>query len=329
MDRSTNSRVRVFLILLVCSTVMFCAGERLSAAAYPERPISIVCGWGSGSMMDNLIRVLSRAAEKELGQPIVNENKPGASGVIAKAYVCKSKPDGYTLGTTVTATYIIQPQIGKTPYDPFKDVVDIMTFSEYNDGVAVKADAPWNSIEDVVAYAKANPGKFTYAHPGVGMMPHIVMEHFAMKEGIKWQGVPFKSGSEVNNAVLGGHTMAGVAGSSDLIPQVQAGKMKVLVIISGNRWSALPKVPTIVEKGHDFYVLSYVGIYGPKGLPEPIRAKLEQVFKNAMNDRAFQDMMKQYTIEPAYLSGKDYSAKWKALYAPMGKILNTLGLVEK
>ncbi len=303
--------------------------ESLSSETYPNRPITVVLGTAPGSMMDNLTRVISKAAEKELGQPVVVENRAGAGGVIAKTYVLKSKPDGYTLGSTVTATYIIQPQIRKAPYDPFKDVVDIMTFAEYNDGIAVKADAPWNSIEDVIAYAKANPGKFTYGHPGYGMMPHIVMEDFAMKEGIKWQQVPFKNGPEAVNACLGGHVNAAVAGSSDLIPQVQAGKLKLLVIISGNRWSAVPKVPTIVEKGHDFYVLSYVGIYGPKGLPEPIRQKLETVFKNAMKDRTFQDMLKQYTIDEAYMSGKDYSRKWKALYPAMGKTLNALGLVEK
>lgn len=204
-----------------------------------------------------------------------------------------------------------------------------MTFSEYNDGIVVRADAPWNTYEDVIAYAKTNPGKFTYGHPGYGMMPHITMEHMAMKEGIKWQQVPFKNGLEAVTACLGGHVNAAVAGSSDLIPQVKAGKMKLLIIISGNRWSATPNVPTIVEKGHDFYALSYVGIYGPKGLPEPIRQKLDKVFKNAMNDKVFQDMLKQYTIDPAYMTGKDYAEKWKSLYAPMGKLVNSLGLVEK
>jgi tripartite-type tricarboxylate transporter receptor subunit TctC len=105
--------------------------------------------------------------------------------------------------------------------------------------------------------------------------------------------------------------------------------MKLLVIISGNHWSATPKVPTIVDKGHDFYLLSYMGIYGPKGLPEPIRQKLDKAFKNAMKDRTFQDMLKQYTIDEAYMSGKEYAEAWKKLYAPMGKLVNQLGLVEK
>jgi tripartite-type tricarboxylate transporter receptor subunit TctC len=328
MNKPRGLASTLLLMLIVLATA-FWATESSSSETYPNRPITVVLGTAPGSMMDNLTRVISKAAEKELGQPVIVENRAGAGGVIAKTYVLKSKPDGYTLGSTVTNTYIVQPQMRKVPYDPFRDLVDIMTFAEYNDGIAVKADAPWNSFEDVVAYAKANPGKFTYGHPGYGMMPHITMEHIAMKEGIKWQQVPFKNGPEAVNATLGGHVNAAVAGSSDLIPQVQAGKLKLLVIISGSRWSAVPKVPTIVDKGHDFYLLSYVGIYGPKGLPEPIRQKLETAFKNAMKDRTFQDMLKQYTIDEAYMSGKEYSEKWKALYAPMGKTLNALGLVEK
>ena len=328
MNRPKSHTLKLSLVGMLLMTALW-AGEGLAADNYPSQPITIVCGWAPGSMHDTLIRVLSKAAEKELGQPIVNENKPGAGGVIAKAYVVKAKPDGYTLGTTVTATYIIQPQIRKVPYDPFKDVVDIMTYAEYNNGIVVRSDAPWNTWEDIIAYAKANPGKFTYGHPGYGMMPHITMEHIAMKEGIKWQQVPFKNGPEAVNACLGGHIDSATAGSSDLIPQVKAGKMKLLVIISGNHWSAMPKVPTIVDKGHDFYLLSYMGIYGPKGLPEPIRLKLDRAFKNAMKDRTFQDMLKQYTIDEAYMSGKDYAEAWRKLYAPMGKLVNQLGLVEK
>ncbi|HVN24476.1 MAG TPA: tripartite tricarboxylate transporter substrate binding protein [Syntrophorhabdales bacterium] len=328
MHKQTRCMLKLFFVMMLLVMSLW-AAESLAADAYPTQPITMVCGWAAGSMHDTLIRVLSRAAEKELGQPIVNENKPGAGGVIAKSYVLKAKPDGYTLGTTVTATYIVQPQIRKVPYDPFKDVVDIMTYGEYNNGIVVRSNSPWNTWEDVIAYAKANPGKFTYGHPGYGMMPHITMEHIAMVEGIKWQQVPFKNGPEAVNACLGGHIDSATAGSSDLIPLVKAGKMKMLIIISGNHWSATPKVPTIVDKGHDFYLLSYMGIYGPKGLPDPIRDKLDKVFKNAMKDRTFQDMLKQYTIDEAYMSGKDYAEKWKKLYAPMGKLVNQLGLVEK
>jgi tripartite-type tricarboxylate transporter receptor subunit TctC len=328
MFRSHNRLFKLSLLGIFLVTALF-AKQGLPAEIYPDKPIALVNGWQAGGMHDNLSRLLSRAAEKELGQPIINENKTGGAGVIAKSFVLKSKPDGYTLGTTITATYIVQPQIRKTPYNPFTDITDIMTFAKYNNGLCVRTDSPWNTIEDVLAYSKKNPGKFTYAHPGVGMMPHIVLEQYTMKEGVKWTGVPFKGGPEGVSAALGGHTDSVVMGTGDLIPQIKAGKLKLLLIISGTRWPEVPNVPTILEKGHDLYVLSYMGIYGPKGLPEPVRQKVETVFKNATKDPAYQDMLKQYYIEGAFLPGKEYSEKWKAMYAPMGKILNTLGLVEK
>jgi len=328
MFRSKNHVLTLCLLAMFLVAGLF-TREVLCEEVYPDRPITLINGWQAGGMHDNLSRLLSRAAEKELGQPIINENKTGAAGVIAKAFVLKSKPDGYTLGTTITATYIVQPQIRKAPYNPFTDVTDIMTFAKYNNGICVRTDSQWNTIEDVIAYSKKNPGKFTYAHPGVGMMPHIVLEQYTTEEGIKWAGIPFKGGPDAVNAAIGGHVDSVVMGTGDLIPQIKAGKLRLLLIISENRWPEVPNAPTILEKGHKFYMLSYMGIYGPKGLPEPIRQKLERVFKNAMKDRSFQEMLKQYYIEEAFLPGKEYSEKWKAMYAPMGKILNTLGLVEK
>ena len=317
-----------FLLATFLLTVLFTSGG-FSSEVYPSRPITMIFGFSAGSMPDVLIRILSRAAEKELGQPIINENKPGGSGVIAANFIAKAKPDGYTLGTTKTGTYTIQPQIAKVPYDPFKDFTPIMTYAKFNDGVCVRADAPWNTIEDVVEYAKKNPNKFTYGHPGYGMSPHLVMEYFAMKNGMKWQQVPFKSGAEATNACLGHHVDACVAGSADLIPSVKAGKLKMVFIISGDRFAETPNVPTILEKGHDVYMLSYMSIEGPKGLPEPIRRKLDLAFKNAIKDATFQQMLKQYSIEEAYLTGEEYEKKWKAMYPEMGKMVKALGLGEK
>jgi len=272
---------------------------------------------------------MATKAEKILGQPFIVTNNGGGGSSVATGIVAKKPADGYTILGGASSGLVRLPHMQTVPYK-YEDFVPIMHFATPElTPVVAKSTSPWKTFKELVDYAKKNPGKFTYAHPGFGMIPHIVMEYFAMKEGIKWQQVPFKSGVEVNNAVLGGHTNAGVAGSSDLIPQVQAGKMKLLIIISGNRWSATPKVQTIVEKGHDFYLLSYVGIYGPKGLPDPIREKLDKVFKNAMKDPAFQDMLKKYTIDEAYMSGKDYTKKWQSLYGPMGKIVTQLGLVEK
>lgn len=327
MDRQVGHLTRVPAICILLLAVVG-VGSAFPSEIYPSRPITMICGWGAGGMMDLSIRALCKASEKELGQPIIVENKAGAAGVIAKTYVAKAKPDGYTAGVTVTSTYIMQPHIRKTSYDPLSDITDIMTYARYVTGFAVRSDAPWNSIEDVIAYAKKNPGKFTYAHGGVGTTQHITMEWIAIKQGIKWTQVPFKSGPEAVAAALGGHTDGVTQGPADVLPHIKAGKLKMLLALNEARWPELPNVPTVLEK-FQFSILSYLGIYGPKGLPEPIRQKLENVFKNAMKDSSFIETLRQFQVEEAYLSGKDYSAKWRSQYQEMGKLLNTLGLVEK
>lgn len=307
----------------------FVAEKAFSAEPYPTRPVTIICGWGAGGMMDLSVRALGKAAEKELGQPVIVENKAGAAGVIAKTYVSKSKPDGYTLGVSVTSTYTIQPQMRKTSYDPLTDFTDIMAYARYAIGFAVRADAPWNTFEEVIAYARKNPGKFTYAHGGVGSMQHICMEQIALKEGMKWTQVPFKSGPEAVTAALGGHTDGVAQGPADIVPHMKAGKLKMLLALNEKRWPEVPNIPTVFERGYDFGVISYLFIYGPKAIPEPIRQKIETTLKNAMKDRSFTETLKQFQVEEAYLSGKEYTAKWKSQYDEMGKALKALGLVEQ
>jgi len=303
-------------------------GSASAQESYPSRPITMVV-WSTAGMGDTVTRVLCKNAEKELGQPILIETKPGAAGAIGINYVVQSKPDGYTIGMAVTSNYIVNPHIRKLSYDTLTAITDILAVCKYNFGLAVRADSPWNTYEDVVAYARANPGKFTYACAGVGVIQHITMERIAMKDGIKWQVVPFKSGGEAVMACLGGHTDAVVQGSVDEVPHLKAGKLKMLLSIDGAKWPDAPNAPTILEKGYGFTAMSYITYLGPKGIPEPIRQKLEGAFKKAMEDRSFEEVMKQYNVQQTYMSGKEYSALWRSQYDEMGKVVKALGLVEK
>jgi len=326
---TTRGLSKVFLIVILLITAFF-VKNGFSLEPFPNMPITIVNGFAAGGSLDICVRALSKVAEKELGQPIINENRPGAAGVIAKAYVCKLKPDGYTLGVTASSTFIIQPHLRKTPYNPFTDVTEIMAFLVYPYGLSVKADAPWNGFEEAIAYARKNPGKFTYTHTGIGVTQHIFMERLAKKEGVKMTQVPFKTTGEAITAVLGGHADGTIQGSNDVIPHIKAGKLKLLLSFSDKRWIAVPHVPCVLEKGYDFYCLSINSIYGPKGIPEHIRQKLDSAFKKAMEDPSFIDLVKnQLYIEPHYWSGKEYSDLWRSQYDEMGKVIKELGLAEK
>ena len=311
----------LFIAILIIGSVW-------AQGSFPSRPITMVV-WSTAGMGDTVTRVMCKNAEKDLGQPIIIETKPGAAGAIGINYVVQSKPDGYTLGMAVTSNYIINPHIRKLSYDTLTSITDILAVCKYNFGLAVRADAPWNTYEEVIAYAKKNPEKFTYACAGIGVTQHITMERIAMKEGIKWTAVPFKSGGEAVIACLGGHTDAVAQGSIDEVPHIKAGKLKMLLSLDGSRWPDVPNAPTITEKGYNFTAMSYISYLGPKGIPDPIRQRLENAFKKAIEDPSFTEVMNQFNVQSTFMSGKEYSALWRSQYDEMGKMVKTLGLVEK
>ncbi|MEI9475206.1 MAG: tripartite tricarboxylate transporter substrate binding protein [Deltaproteobacteria bacterium] len=319
--------IKVFVIVIFLSLIFFNTNG-LSQELFPNRPIVLV-EWSSGGMGDNVTRVLCSAAEKELGKPFIIDHRPGAGGALAVNYVLKSKPDGYTIGRTTTGIHWILPHMRKMPYDPLTELTDIMAFCKYNFGLCVRADAPWNTYEDVLEYARKNPGKFTYACAGVGVTQHICMERIAMKEGIKWTMVPFKSGAESTMAVLGAHTDAVVQGSVDVTSYIKTGKLKMLLVLNDSRWPDFSNVPHILEKGYNFSAVSYLSFYGPKGMPEPLRQKLEDVLKNAMKAPSFMEMVDKFKLEASFVSGREFSVVWRSGYDEMGKVIKAMGLSEK
>jgi tripartite-type tricarboxylate transporter receptor subunit TctC len=278
-------------------------------------------------MADTMTRLICKVAEKDLGQPILCENRAGAGGVVGVSYVLKSKPDGYILGASTNGPFTISPHMEKVPYNPLTDVTGIMVYFKYTHALCVRADAPWNTFEEVLAYAKQNPGKFTYGSAGVGVPQQIVMERIAMKEGIKWSYVPFKSGAEPVIACLGGHIHAATQGPADVVSHIEAGKLKLLLPLNDVRWPIAPKVPAVSEK-YGFFGFSVQGVYGPKGMPEHIREKLENVFKKAMNDPSYVEAAKALNVVVTYMSGKDFEKICKSEHEAMGKVIRAMGLAK-
>ena len=325
---SKKKLLKVLFTVPFLITVLF-IGEGLSKETYPERPVTVIVPWGAGGMTDSVTRAICKAVEKELGQSVIVENKAGGSGVIGLNYVLKSKPDGYTLVITTSSAYFMVPHTHGVPYTPKTDIVDIVPICKFDHGIAVRTDSPWKTYEDVLKYAKENPGKFTYSCAGVGVTQHIAMERISIKEGIKWTMVPFKSGAEAVTALLGGHTDATAQGSLELLPSINAGKLKLLLSLNDFRWKSVPDAPMILERGYDFYAWSFISVLGPKGLPEPIRQRLEDAFNKAKKDPSFVEVMNQFKIEASSMSGKEHGVFWRSKYDEMGKIVETLGLKGK
>lgn len=314
----------VFIVILLVTGLFIC--NCLSQETYPNRSITMVLPW-AGGMSEVMMRALCKVAEKELGQPIIMEPKTGAGGAIGMNYLSKAKPDGYTLGVATTNVLIIQPHMQEVPHNVFTDFTDILVIYKSNLGLSVRADSPWNTFEDLIAYARKNPGKFKYGTTGVGVSQHICMEQIAMKEKIKWTAIPFKGEGESIAACLGGHTDACTQSALATSDHIKSGKMRLLLSLTDSRWPEYRNVPHILEKGYDFIAVSYLAVHGPGGLPESLRQKLESVFRRAKKDPSILEFAEKFQVTLVDMGGKEYSALWKTkYYDEMGKVIKALGI---
>lgn len=275
------------------------------AQDFPARPVTLIVPWPAGGTTDVGMRALASATEKHLGQPIVIENRPGGSGTLGPGQMAATaKPDGYTIAQ-IPITVFRFPFMTKTTFDPSTDFTYIIAVSGYTFGVVVRDDAPWKTFQDLVAEAKANPGKINYGTPGAGTSLHITMEQIAKQQGLKWTHVPFKGNAEAMNALLGGHIHA-VADSSGWAQLVNSGRFRLLVTWGAARTKNWPNVPTLRDIGIDMVSNSPFGIAGPKGMDAKVVKVLHDAFKKGLEEPSYAAAMAQLDQELFYLGSEDY-----------------------
>jgi tripartite-type tricarboxylate transporter receptor subunit TctC len=319
---------RRHLVALALVALALLAPATAFAQAYPTKPITMVVPWPAGGSTDVVMRTISEAASKHLGQPIVIDNKPGASGTLGPAVVAaNAKPDGYTLAQ-MPITVMRLPLMHKQAWDALKDFTYIVHLTGYTFGITTKGDGQFKTWAEVVAYAKANPGKVTYATPGAGTSLHIGMEQIAAKAGIQLTHVPFKGGAETNAAVLGGHTTL-QADSTGWKPLVDAGLLRLLAIWTGERSKNWPNAPTLKELGYPFVFDSPFGIAGPKGMDAAVVQKLHDAFKKALEEKSVIDMMAKYDMVPRYIDTVGYRKAVAEVIANEKAALEKIGLAKK
>ena len=298
------------------------------AQTYPSKPITMIVPWPAGGSSDIAMRAIAEAMAKILGQPMVVDNKPGASGTLGPATMAATaKPDGYTLSQMAISVVRI-PIMQKTSFDTLKDFTYISQLTGYTFGITTKADSAFKSWADVVKFAKENPGKVTYATPGAGTSLHIGMEMIAAMDGIKLTQVPFKGAAETNAAVLGGHTTL-QADSSGWKPLVDGGQLKLLAIWTADRSAVWKDAPTLKELGYPFVLDSPFGVAGPKGMDPAIVKTLDEAFKKAMAEPSVMEALKKFDMFPRYLDTAAYQKSIIDLVRDEGKALTELGLAKK
>ena len=246
----------------LAAALLMAAGSALGQV-FPSRTITLVCPWPPGGSTDTHLRKFAEVASKYVGQNIVVENKPGGGGMLGPGVMAKTqKPDGYTLSQLPVGAFRI-PHMQKVDWDPLKDFTYIIGLTGYTFGLVVKSDTQFKTLKEVIDYAKANPGKFSYGSTGTGTSPHLLIEELGGKVGAQFLHVPFKGNADSTQAILGGHVMA-QSDATGWARHVEAGTFRLLVTFGEQRtkWNA----PTAKELGIDIVSYSPYGIVAPKGM---------------------------------------------------------------
>jgi tripartite-type tricarboxylate transporter receptor subunit TctC len=299
-----------------------------SGQTFPARPVTLIVPWAAGGTTDVSLRALASATEIHLGQSIVIENRGGAAGTLGPSQMAaNAKPDGYTIAQ-IAITVFRLPFLSKTSFDPATDFTYIIGLAGYTFGVVVRSDAPWKTFGELLADAKANPGKISYGTPGTGTTLHITMEQIAKRQGIKWTHVPFRGTSESTTSLLGGHIHA-VADSTGWAPLVNEGKLRLLVIWSAGRSKNWPAVPTLKDLGIDMIANSPYGLAGPKGMDASVVKVLHDAFKKGLEEPSYAAAMAKFDQEPFYLNSVDYQKFAMKQIAEEKRVIEELGLREQ
>ncbi|WP_029050514.1 tripartite tricarboxylate transporter substrate binding protein [Cupriavidus sp. amp6] len=301
-------------------------GSRALASAYPERPITFICPWPVGGTADQSMRALCQVAGGILKQSIVVENRAGASGMIGTKALARATPDGYTIGQ-IPISVTRFAQLGMLPLDPRTELTYLARTSGQTFGIAVPSSSRYKTLQDVVAAAKADPGKITYAHAGIGGATHVGMEQFALAAGVQFNAIAYKGGAAALQDVLAGQVEL-LADSSSWAPHVEAGKLRLLATWGEQRASRFKDTPTLKELGYNVVVEAPNGIGAPKGLPPAVEKTLREAFRAAVASNEFKQVAARLDAPLMYLDGPDYKKYVASVYAQETDLIKRLKLKE-
>jgi tripartite-type tricarboxylate transporter receptor subunit TctC len=293
---------------------------------FPSRAITFICPWPAGGTGDASMRAICQVASRVLKQSIVVENRAGAAGMIGAKAIASARPDGYTIGQ-IPISVTRFSQLGMLQADPRKDFTYIARTSGQTFGIAVRTDSKFKTLKDMVAYAKANPGKVTYAHAGVGGATHVGMEQFCVAAGIKLNAIAYKGGAAALTDTVGGQVDM-LADSSSWAPYVQSGKMRLLATWGAERTPRFQDAPTLKDLGYDVVVDAPNGIGAPAGLPPDVEKKLRDAFRIAVLSPEFKAVADKIDAPVLYLDGPEYKKYVEQVYEQETGLIERLKLRE-
>ena len=323
-----RSRVCSLAVLAVLATV----AVALAQEPYPSRPITMVAPFPPGGIADLTARPVAAAMEKVLKNPVGVLNKTGAAGAVGMQFVATSKPDGYTLLLALSSISIIPEAdklFGRPPAFTVDQFAPIALISADPTILVVPADKPWKTAAEFIEDAKRRPGQISYSSSGVYGTLHMAMELLSHAAGIKLRHVPYAGGGPALTAVLGGHVDALASGPAVVLPHIKAGKLRALAGWGDKRVVALPEVPTFKELGFpeaEFYI--WAGVFAPKGIPEPVLAKLRDTLRAAVNDPDFKGAMEKIETPIVFKQGAEFARFFEADAGRLAEGVRKVGRIE-
>ena len=297
------------------------------AQSWPQRPVKFLVPFPPGGSTDVAARTLAEKMSSGLGQQVVVENRGGGGGAVGAGEVSRAQPDGYTVLFAANAVSILHLAVKNLPYDTLRDFTAITQVTTQPNAFAVHPSVPASNIKELVAYAKANPGKLAYGHSGAGGSQHLTGELLKKMAGIDMTGIPYKGGGQLIGDLLGGQIQVGIAGTTPLIPHHRAGKIKLIALTSLERFPPLPEIPTVVEAGYPGFESSqWLGLLAPRGTPaEPIK----RLHAETVKALKLPDVIERLTkagLQPVGNTPEEFTRVIRSEIEQFGKLAKELGI---
>jgi len=315
----------VLFALLLTTAAM---NGAVRAQDYPDRPVKIIVPTPPGGPVDVIARITANYLQNALGKGFVVENRAGAGNTIGSKDAAEAAPDGYTLLYSSVSGLVIAPLLHPDAgYDPLKSYDPIALVGESSNILVVNPSVPAKTVQELVAYAKANPGKVNFSSGGIGVLPHLIGEMFKARAGIDIVHVPYKGGGPSINDVVAGNVQMTFEGTSVLLPLIQSGRLRALAVTTPKRIAQLPDVPTMVESGYpNFVSTSWTGLLAPAHTPQPVIAKLNAAINQGLKSPELATTLTRLSNEPLGGTPADFTAVIKADLGKWSPIVDSLGL---
>jgi tripartite-type tricarboxylate transporter receptor subunit TctC len=314
------------LMLGAAALLAFFAASTAQAQAWPSKPIRIIVPFPPGNTTDIMTRLVAPRLSERLGQPVVVENRPGASGMLGLDLVAKAAPDGYTIGAGQGGNLAVLPHTSKNiPYDSVKDFVPIAVANTNYLAIVAGPGVPFKTLAEMIAWAKANPGKLTVASNGEGGFPHLSFEQLRVSSGFTFNHIPYKGSAQIATDLIGGQVQVGVDGLTGLTPHIKSGRISLLAVTNKTRVPQWPDVAAAAEAVPGYESSGWFGYVAPAGTPRDIVLKLNDEINRAMKQPDVVEKLVAAGLIMVYETPEFFGELIKSESAKYGKLVRTIG----